>query len=319
MKVERLLAEREADWAALEALVDRAGRRRGLPGADVLRLGALYRSAAADLALLRRQAPGDPALARLEGVVVRARQAVYGGGRRRPRPVELLTRTYWRRVAERPGLLVAAAVLLLGPAAIAAAWALDDTAAAMGIVPGAFQQAVEPVADAGMDATESAVFSTSVLTNNIQVAALSFAAGIVLAVGAAFVLVYNGAILGAVAGGAIAAGNGAVFAEFVTAHGVIELTCIIVTAAAGMRMGLALIDPGPLPRGAALVREARAAVVVVAGTVPWIVLAGLIEGYVTRAGFGLVPGAVLGVGVGAAYWALVLTRGRVTGAPAPSR
>ena len=46
------------------------------------------------------------------------------------------------------------------------------------------------------------------------------------------------------------------------------------------------------------------------GTVPWVVLAGIIEGFVTRAGFGLVPGIVLGVGVGALYWALVVVRGR---------
>jgi len=44
--------------------------------------------------------------------------------------------------------------------------------------------------------------------------------------------------------------------------------------------------------------------------VPWVVLAGLIEGFVTRAGFGLVPGLVLGVAVGALYWTLVIVRGR---------
>lgn len=318
MKVERLIAAREAEWRELEALVDRAPRAKALSAGEILRLGALYRSAAADLALLRRQTPGDPLLERLERLVVGARQVVYGNDRRRARPVEFLTRTYWRRVAERPGVLAAAAALLLVPALLAAAWALDDSGAALGLIPGEFQGAVEPVSDTGMTGVETAAFSAAVLTNNIQVAGLSFAAGIAFAIGAAFVLVYNGAIFGAVAGGAIAAGNGVAFVEFVTAHGVIELSCIIVCAAAGMRMGLALVDPGPRPRAVALAQEARAAVVVVAGTVPWIVLAGLIEGFLTRSGFGLVPGAVVGVGVGAVYWALVLTRGRVTAAPAPS-
>ena len=48
----------------------------------------------------------------------------------------------------------------------------------------------------------------------------------------------------------------------------------------------------------------------VLGTIPWVVLAGIIEGFVTRAGFGLVPGAILGVAVGATYWTLVIVRGR---------
>ena len=70
---------------------------------------------------------------------------------------------------------------------------------------------------------------------------------------------------------------------------------------------------------------------IVLGTVPWVILAGIIEGFVTRSGFGLVPGIVLGVGVGAIYWGLVFVRGRppraprgrpacaLTAAPAPSR
>src|SRR5205085_9605313 len=102
-------------------------------------------------------------------------------------------------------------------------------------------------------------------------------------------------------------------------HGVIERSCIAVAAAAGMRMGYAIVAPGPRTRGLALVAEARTAIVIVLGTVPWLILAGLIEGFVTRAGFGLVPGIVLGVGVGAVFWGLVLVRGRPTAAPAPSR
>jgi hypothetical protein len=50
--------------------------------------------------------------------------------------------------------------------------------------------------------------------------------------------------------------------------------------------------------------------VIVLGTAPWLVLAGFIEGFVTRSGFGLVPGIVLGLLVGGAYWTLVVVRGR---------
>jgi uncharacterized membrane protein SpoIIM required for sporulation len=148
------------------------------------------------------------------------------------------------------------------------------------------------------------------MTNNIQVTIFSFAGGIALGLGTAFIVAYNGMILGAVAGGAIANGNGATFAEFVTAHGVIELSCIIVAATAGLRIGWAIVAPGPRTRGRALAEEARPAISIVAGTIPWVILAGIIEGFVTRAGFGLVPGVVLGVSVGALYWSLVIVLGR---------
>lgn len=255
---------------------------------------------------------------RLESLVGRARQAVYADEPRRGSLRTFFGRTYWLRVRERPLPLLVAIALLLAPAALTAAWALHDTGAAVGLVPQQFRGAVEPVGDTGMTAAEATAFSGAVMTNNINVTFLAFAAGILFGLGTALIVAYNGAILGAVVGGAIANGNGAGIAEFITAHGVIELSCIVVAAAAGMRMGYALVAPGARTRLDALAHEARAAVVIVLGTIPWVILAGLIEGYVTRAGFGLVPGIMLGVGVGALYWTLVIVRGRPAPQPAPA-
>ena len=338
VNVDRFISRREGDWRELDELLRarperRRGRRARRDAAGVLRLAALYRGAAADLALARRGHPGDPLVARLESLVARARQAVYAEEPRRGSVRTFFGRTYWVRVRERPGPLLLATALLLGPALLAGAWALNDIGAAIGLVPGQFRGAVEPVGDTGMTAAQTAGFSSAVMTNNIQVTFLAFAAGILGGLGTAVVVAYNGATLGAVAGGAIANGNGAEFAEFVTAHGVIELSCVVVAAAAGMRMGYALVAPGPRTRMLALAEEARASIAIVLGTIPWVILAGIIEGFVTRAGFGLVPGIVLGFGVGALYWGLVLVRGRppaqrsqtkpppgaVTAAPAPSR
>lgn len=336
MKVERFIGEREPDWRELDALLraGRRGRRVRRDARSVLRLAALYRGAAADLALARRSHPGDPIVVRLESLVARARQAVYAEQPRRGSLASFFGRTYWVRVRERPAALALAIALLLVPAVLAIAWALTDGGAAIGLVPEQFRRAVEPVGDTGMTTAQTAAFSSAVMTNNIQVTFLAFAAGIFCGLGTALVVAYNGAVLGALAGGAIANGNGAAFAEFVTAHGVIELSCIAVTAAAGMRMGYALVAPGPRPRAQALVGEARASIAIVLGTVPWVILAGVIEGFVTRAGFGLVPGIVLGVGVGALFWTLVVVRGRpqeaagaarapsapaLTAAPAPLR
>jgi uncharacterized membrane protein SpoIIM required for sporulation len=322
MKVERFMREREDDWRELDGLLRVGGRhRRRRPAAEVLRLAALYRGAAADLALARRGHPGDPLVGRLESLVARARQAVYAEEPRRGSLRTFFGRTYWVRVRERPLALLVAVALLVVPAALTIAWSISDTGAAVGLVPGQFRGAVEPVGDTGMTASQTAAFSSAVMTNNIQVTFLAFAAGILFGLGTAFVVAYNGAVLGAVAGGAIANGNGAEFAQFVTAHGVIELSCIAVAAAAGMRMGYALVAPGPRTRSRALAEEARTAIVIVLGTIPWVILAGIIEGFVTRAGFGLVPGILLGFGVGATYWALVFVRGRprLTAALAPSR
>jgi uncharacterized membrane protein SpoIIM required for sporulation len=304
--------ERAAGWSALEERLARArGRPERLGAAGVLELGGLYRAAAADLALARRLFPGDPLTARLEALVVRARQTVYAdvGARRSPR--DFLARGYWRLVAGRRLALAIAATLFFGAAAFALVWGLLDPDAATGLVPGAFIDGADPPrGDRGLTASESAAFSSRLFTNNIQVTFLAFAAGLLFAVGGALLLTYNGLVFGAVLGVAGANGNLDQVLRLVVAHGVLEVSCIVVAGAAGLRMGWALIEPGRHTRRAALAHQARPAMAVVLGTAPWLVVAGLTEGYVSPAGLGGAGPYVVGLGLGALYWGLVVWRGR---------
>jgi uncharacterized membrane protein SpoIIM required for sporulation len=183
-------------------------------------------------------------------------------------------------------------------------------------VPSAYQSVTEPRQagqDLGQSVDEESGLSARIFTNNIQVTFFAFAGGILLGLGTLYVLISNGILLGAVAGLAIGAGNGRPFFELVVAHGVLELSCIAVAGVAGLRLASAIIDPGTRPRDRAVRDEARAAVEIVLGTAPWLILAGLVEGFLTPAGKGLTTVLVVGVGLGALFWGLVWFRG----APAP--
>ena len=300
-------------WTELGDLVRQAGGRpERLGAARASRLGALYRSCAADLALARRRWPGDPIVLRLENLTSQGRQLVYGTKDKRLSPLTFFTRRYWQLVRERPIPLIVAAVLLFGPGLLAGQWAVSDPGAASTLVPGDFSGVTEPRpegGDLGLSGGEQAAFSSMIFTNNIRVTFLAFAGGILAGLGTGFVLVYNGLTLGAVFGLAIGAGNSDFFFELVSPHGVLELTCIVVAAAAGLRMGWAMIDPGKRRRSAAVVAEGRAACEIVLGTAPWLVLAGLVEGFVTPTGLGLVPAILFGLLLGAVYWVLLLLRG----------
>jgi hypothetical protein len=83
-----------------------------------------------------------------------------------------------------------------------------------------------------------------------------------------------------------------------------------VAGAAGLRLGWAMIDPGRLTRGEALRRQARPAVALIAGTAPFLVVAGLTEGFVTPHALPLAAALAVGLGLGGTFWALVLARGR---------
>jgi uncharacterized membrane protein SpoIIM required for sporulation len=292
----------------------------------VRRLGALYRASAADLALARRRFAGDPTVVRLETLVTRARPLVYDRAGRGASVAEFATTGYWRRVRERPGLLLVAALLLFGPWVLASVWAVRDPGAASGVVPSEYRSVTEPreSTDLGLTTDEQAAFSSEIFTNNIRVTIFAFAGGIAAGLGTAALLVYQGVLFGAITGLSIWAGNGEPFFELVTAHGVLELSCVVVASAAGLRMGWALVSPGHRRRGVALAAEARVAVEIVLGTAPWLVLAGLVEGFITPRGLGLGPVIVIGFALGVLYWALVLRRGRkpfevaATAAPGPS-
>ena len=314
MNLKAFEAERGTTWAQLSALLDRAGTRPDrLDPSDVLALGALYRQAAADLAFARRRFRGDPVVARLEALVVRGRGAVYGHARPGGRVRDFVSRGYWQRLAERPVVLLVAWLALLLPALGAGVWALADSSAAIGVVPAELQGAADPP-ESGRDfgAARGAAFSTQVMVNNMQVTLAAFAGGILFGAGTLLALVFNGMILGIVGGLAIDAGNGSAFLRLVSAHGLLELSCIVAGGVAGLRMGWAMIDPGPLARRRALMREARLAVEIALGTLPWLVVCGLAEGFLTGPGLALPVQVAIGVALFSLFWGLVLWRGRHT-------
>jgi uncharacterized membrane protein SpoIIM required for sporulation len=327
MTQEQFVATRMPRWTELDALCREAGRRpERLGPARVLRLAALYRSAAADLAYARRRFRGEPVCRQLETLVGSARTVVYDAPSRRGTLRAFATHGYWRLVADRPWPLAISWLLMIVPAALCIGWALHDPAAADGLVPGALRAVTRHRAhgaDLGLGSTTKSAFASSIFTHNIEVTFEAFALGLTACLGTAYVLLTNGMQLGVVGGLAAGSGNGRVFFELVYAHGVLELSCIAVCGAAGLRLGWGLVAPGRRSRRDALEEEGRASVQIVLGTMPWLVVAGLTEGFVTPSGLGLIPVIVIGSGLAAIYWALVWrlgVRGReaVTPALAPS-
>ncbi len=294
----------------LDALLGRGSKLRKDPD-SLRRLSELYRATAADLAIARRGMPGDPLVAALERRVVAARQRLAGFDRARPRIIHFLTTGYWQRVRERPRVLLVAFLFLMVPWMLASIWATHEPAKAAGLVPGGAQSVTSrDRADFGLSADEKAQTSAAIFTNNIRVTFLAFALGIAAGVGALALLGYQGVVLGATFGLAIHVGNGEPLFEFVFPHGILELSCIIVAGAAGMRMGWAIVAPGYRTRAEAMRAEAAGAIEMIAGTALVLVGCGIVEGSLSTSGIGLIPAIGVGVFLGGGFWSLVFFRGR---------
>lgn len=313
MNLKRFIDQRSPRWERLESLIGRSrGRPERLSSVELLELGSLYRSTIADLAWARRRALDDPVTQRLSSLAVRSRQLVYSTRRRGFAPIRFITTTYWQLIAERPGPLLAAMAFLLGPALLAALWAITDPGAAAGLVPTQFRDVLSPGisgTDQGLSFDQQAQFSAFLIVNNVTVSILAFAVGIFFCIGGAWVMINNGLILGAIAGLLISQGDGPFFVELAAAHGILELSCIVIAGAAGFRMGWALVEPGNRTRREALGAETTSAMKIVVGTVPWFFVAGIIEAFVSRSGAAAAPMAIIGLVVGGVYWFLIW-RGR---------
>lgn len=322
-----LFAERRQEsWADLGALIEQAGGRiTKLDPQEVRRLGRRYREASADLAVARRRFPSEPLTRQLDDLVSRARPLVYGSVVRRQSAVEFATTGYWRRVRERPAFLVISAVALVLPMAIVGLWAHGNPADAASVAQvspltaGLGEDAPrDPDTQKVTDIGANAALSSQIFTNNIRVALAAFAGGLTGGVLTVVSLAFNGLILGLVAGLAARTGYGTTVLRLVIPHGLLELSLIIAAGAAGLRVGWAILHPGHRSRGEALAVEGRAGVEIAIGTAVLLVPCGLVEGFVTVRGLSLPVALAVGIGLAAAFWAMVLWRGApVRSAPQP--
>jgi uncharacterized membrane protein SpoIIM required for sporulation len=115
--------------------------------------------------------------------------------------------------------------------------------------------------------------------NNVRIGFQTFAGGMLAGVGSAWFLGANGVIIGAVAGYLTHAGYSETFWSFVAGHSAPELGAIVLSGAAGLRLGLAVIAPGNLSRKAALVAAAKPAVRIMYGAALMFLAAAFIEAF----------------------------------------
>lgn len=140
------------------------------------------------------------------------------------------------------------------------------------------------------------------IKNNIGISFNAFASGLLFCVGSIFVLIFNGLHIGGAAGHITNIGYSETFYPFVIGHGSFELTAIVFSGAAGLKIGYALIAPGALTRIGALQVAAKEAIKIIYGSTIMLFIAAFIEAYWSSSSTLTIA---VKVSVGALLWALV--------------
>lgn len=141
------------------------------------------------------------------------------------------------------------------------------------------------------------------IKNNISVAFRCFAGGILVGIGTLLVLFFNGLFIGSVAGHLTRLDYVDTFYPFVVGHGSFELTAIVFSGAAGLRLGYAIINPGPFSRLDSLRLAGREVVPMLYGIFLMLVIAAFLEAFWSSS---TTVGNEIKYAVGALLWALVL-------------
>ena len=279
------LRKRKEHWERLQALLERAERTslQRLRRDELRELGLLYRQSAADLAVMRTDPSAVNQTRWLNQLLVRAHNIIYSGQRASSLGIlKFYTRSYPAIFRRNLRLCVAAAAIFAASAIAGALLTLRDPQFELSILGPRMLETIER----HQMWTHSIVAikplaSSAIMTNNLSVAFTTFAAGITGGLGTIYMMLFNGLLIGVIGTACWLAGMSKDLWSFVAPHGVLELPAIFIAGGAGLRLAQGLLFPGDLPRKAALEQAGGEAVRLLLGVIPMLVLAGIIEAFVS--------------------------------------
>jgi uncharacterized membrane protein SpoIIM required for sporulation len=126
--------------------------------------------------------------------------------------------------------------------------------------------------------------ASGIMTNNLAVCFTTFAMGITAGIGTIYMMFTNGMLIGVIGAATWQAGMALQLWSFVAAHGALELPAIFISGGAGLEVARGMLFPGLLPRRESLALAGGRAARLMIGIVPMLIVAGVIEGFVSPSG-----------------------------------
>ncbi|MGA3211808.1 MAG: stage II sporulation protein M [Terriglobales bacterium] len=282
------LEKRKPFWDRLESLLNEATRHGvgALTRAELRELSLLYRQTASDLSALREDRSTQNVARYVNHLLARAHNVIYAGRKSGARGIWVFYRYSYPAIFRRflPHTLAAFGIFLIG-----AATGLILTA----VRPEFMHQMLGPQMVDTIERREmwthsivgiKPIASSAIMTNNLGVAFMTFASGITAGVMTLYMLVFNGLLIGVIGAACWMAGMSQQLWSFVAPHGVLELPSIFIAGGAGFLIAQGLLFPGRLSRRDSLSVAGGDAVKLVLGTIPLLIVAGLLEGFFSPSG-----------------------------------
>lgn len=285
------LEKRKAYWARLEHLVDRSnkGGISALDHRELQELGLLYRQTASDLATVREDVTSHQLTFYLNQLLGRAHNLIYMGHKQKMSGlVRFYAQTFPQVFREtfRQTFLAFLIFIVTG----IATWAVTirDPAFAHRMLGPEMMATIEKREMWTQSiVTVKPLAASGIMTNNLAVCFTTFALGITAGLGTIRLMVTNGMLIGVIGAATWQAGMALQLWSFVAEHGVLELPAIFISGGAGLEIARGMLFPGLLPRRESLALAGGRAARLMIGIVPILIIAGIIEGFVSPSGIAI--------------------------------
>ncbi len=280
----RWLEKRRPYWSRLDEFVGAKRHRISkLNSSELQELALLYRQTASDLATVREDATSAQLTIYLNQLLGRAHNLIYMGRRAKPAGVwKFYKDTYPAIFRETFSDTFAAFIIFFATALVSFLAAMADPTFARFLLGGDMITTIENHQMWTQSiVTVKPLASSAILTNNLSVAFATFALGITAGIGTVWMMVLNGLLIGVVAEACWREGMSLQLWSFVAGHGVLELPAIFIAGGAGLGIARGLLFPGQLPRRASLAIAGARSVRLMLGTIPMLLIAGLVEGFIS--------------------------------------
>jgi uncharacterized membrane protein SpoIIM required for sporulation len=291
MSLASFRAEREDDWARLESILDRVERKspKALDDDELFELPVLYRATLSSLSVARATSLDRGMIDYLEGLSLRAYLYLYGIERGIGRRIAQFFLIDWPAAIRALWIetWVALALLAAGTAAgyllvqSDPSWfnALMPGEMANGRGPETSAKALKAILYSSEGNNFLGPFAAMLFKHNAQISILCFSLGFAFGVPTMMLVIYNGAMLGALMQVYVAKGLGVELAGWLSVHGTTELYAIVLSAAAGLRIGTAIAFPGAKSRMSAARDAGRLGATAMIGVVIMLGFAAVLEGF----------------------------------------
>jgi uncharacterized membrane protein SpoIIM required for sporulation len=288
--------QRQQRWTRLNQLIEKSVRRRlaSFTKQELLEYNMLYRQAATDLALAKTLQLPDDLVQFLNDLVGRAYHQLYRMETSKLSQIGKLFGTEFPCLIRQNRLMILFSLGLLSLGWLCGFWGyLVGPQVTAALVPDGFVKDLLRQFAQNTWFNDPAVarpyLSARIMYNNIQVALMAFAGGMLLGTYTLYILIFNGYLLGVLAAAFLRSHHFLSFWAMILPHGVIELTAIAMAAAAGLLLAKTILFPGEYRREDALKLQGAVAVKLALGTVILLIIAGLIEGFFSTIDVKVIP------------------------------